>query len=95
VQHGLYLVTHGARGTGSVFYSQGQKYKVAAKTGTAQINQKDLSLYNETLVSYAPYDNPQVAISVVVPSVRTGHQNQQIALEMYKEYDRLYHYTSN
>lgn len=94
VQHGLYLVTHGARGTGSVFYTQGQKYKVAAKTGTAQIDEKDLGLYNETLVSYAPYDNPQVAISVVVPKVRGGHQNQQIALEMYKEYDKYYHYTS-
>ncbi|EST13667.1 peptidoglycan D,D-transpeptidase FtsI family protein [Sporolactobacillus laevolacticus] len=94
VQHGLYLVTHGARGTGGVFYSQGQKYKVAAKTGTAQIDRHNLNLYNETLVSYAPYDNPQVAISVVVPRVEIGHQNQQIALEMYKEYDRLYHYTS-
>nr|WP_290443484.1 penicillin-binding protein 2 [Sporolactobacillus kofuensis] len=94
VQHGLYLVTHGANGTGSVFYTSGQKYKVAAKTGTAQIDENDLGLYNETLVSYAPYDNPQVAISVVVPRVRIGHQNQQIALEMYKEYDKLYHYTS-
>jgi cell division protein FtsI/penicillin-binding protein 2 len=94
VQHGLYLVTHGANGTGSVFHDQGQKYKVAAKTGTAQIDQKDLSLYNETLVSYAPYDDPQVAISVVVPNVRVGRQNQEIALEMYKEYDKYYHYTS-
>ncbi|MCQ2008417.1 MAG: penicillin-binding protein 2 [Sporolactobacillus sp.] len=94
VQHGLYLVTHGTGGTGSVFYTQGQKYKVAAKTGTAQINENDKSLYNETLVSYAPYDDPQVAISVVVPKVRTGHQNQEIALEMYKEYDKYYHYTS-
>ncbi|MCL1630388.1 penicillin-binding protein 2 [Sporolactobacillus sp. CPB3-1] len=94
VQHGLYLVTHGARGTGSVFYTQGQKYKVAAKTGTAQVNANDLSLYNETFVSYAPYDDPQVAIAVVVPKVRKGHQNQEIALEMYKYYDQLYHYTS-
>ncbi|GEB76678.1 peptidoglycan D,D-transpeptidase FtsI family protein [Sporolactobacillus inulinus] len=94
VQHGLYLVTHGSNGTGRVFKTQGEKYKVAAKTGTAQIDRKDLSLYNETLVSYAPYDDPQVAIAVVVPRVRDGRQNQEIALEMYKEYDKFYHYTS-
>ncbi|WP_353948004.1 penicillin-binding protein 2 [Sporolactobacillus sp. Y61] len=95
VQHGLYLVTHGTGGTGNVILGAPgtQKYKIAAKTGTAQIDQNDLSLYNETLVSYAPYDNPQIAVSVVVPSVRSGRQNQQIALEVIKAYDDLYHYT--
>lgn len=94
VQHGLYLVTHGMGGTGYTLGSGANaKYKIAAKTGTAQIDQNDKSLYNETFVSYAPYDDPQVAVSVVVPAVRKGHQNQQIALDFYKEYDKLYHYT--
>lgn len=96
VQNGLYLVTHGPStlatgimlGTGA-----NTKYKIAAKTGTAQIDPNDTGLYNETLVSYAPYDNPEIAVSVVVPSVRTGIQNKQIALDIYQEYDNLYHYT--
>lgn len=97
VQHGLYLVTHGpAQNATGIMLGTGAnvKYKIAAKTGTAQIDANDLSLYNETLVSYAPYDNPQIAVAVVVPSVRTGAQNKQIALEIYQKYDSLYHYTS-
>ncbi|QIW80666.1 penicillin-binding protein 2A [Bacillus tequilensis] len=49
-------------------------YKPAAKTGTAQSfydgpdkSKAGTSTYNTTLVAYAPADNPEVAISVVVP----------------------------
>nr|WP_223831530.1 penicillin-binding protein 2 [Bacillus swezeyi] len=49
-------------------------YKPAGKTGTAQSfydgpdkSKTGESTYNTTLVAYAPYDNPEVAISVVVP----------------------------
>ncbi|MCE7699558.1 MAG: hypothetical protein K8E24_012375, partial [Methanobacterium paludis] len=98
VQKGLYLVTHGSS-TLSTGYDLGHganvKYKIAAKTGTAQISQSNKNLYNETLISYAPYDNPQIAVVDVVPSVETGKQNHQIALSIYQAYDKLYHYTSN
>ncbi|MFX3616078.1 MAG: peptidoglycan D,D-transpeptidase FtsI family protein [Sporolactobacillus sp.] len=97
VQKGLYLVTHGSNRLSTGFdlgHAPNLKYKIAAKTGTAQISQTDLTLYNETLVSYAPYDNPQIAVIDVVPRVRVGHQNHQIALSIYKAYDKLYHYTS-
>ncbi|TGA99606.1 penicillin-binding protein 2 [Sporolactobacillus shoreae] len=95
VQQGLYLVTHEAGATATLLGTgPNVKYKIAAKTGTAQIDPNNLNLYNETLVSYAPYDNPQIAVSVVVPKVEHGTQNQQIALDVYKYYDQLYHYTS-
>ncbi|MFN2745319.1 MULTISPECIES: peptidoglycan D,D-transpeptidase FtsI family protein [Bacillus] len=49
-------------------------YKPAGKTGTAQSfydgpdkSKTGMPTYNTTLVAYAPYDNPEVAISVVVP----------------------------
>ncbi|WP_010632191.1 peptidoglycan D,D-transpeptidase FtsI family protein [Sporolactobacillus vineae] len=94
VQHGLYLVTHGNGATGQWLGTGANAvYKIAAKTGTAQIDANDLSLYNETLVSYAPYDNPQIAVSVVVPKVRHSTQNQEIARDIYKAYDKLYNYT--
>ncbi|MCY8013061.1 penicillin-binding protein 2 [Bacillus haynesii] len=51
-------------------------YKPAGKTGTAQSfydgpdkSKTGTPTYNTTLVAYAPYDNPEVAISVVVPWV--------------------------
>lgn len=94
VQHGLYLVTHGNGATGEWLGTGANAYlKIAAKTGTAQIDANDLSLYNETLVSYAPYNNPQIAVSVVVPKVRHSTQNQEIARDIYKAYDQLYNYT--
>lgn len=97
VQKGLYLVTHGSN-TLSTGYDLGHgsnvKYKIAAKTGTAQIDPNNLNLYNETLISYAPYDNPQIVVVDIVPRVETGHQNHQIALSIYQAYDKLYHYTS-
>lgn len=58
---------------------QNAPYKPAGKTGTAQTvyggddpigrNAKGerMECYNLTLVGYAPYDNPEVAFSVVVP----------------------------
>lgn len=58
-----------------------QSIKSAGKTGTAQIpyggdkeigkdaNGQRKIIYNLTLVGYAPFDNPEVAFSVVVPWV--------------------------
>ncbi|MDK6679530.1 MULTISPECIES: penicillin-binding transpeptidase domain-containing protein [unclassified Aerococcus] len=39
---------------------------VAAKTGTAETN--DRGIVNSTFVAYAPYDNPRIAISIVIPA---------------------------
>lgn len=55
----------------------------AGKTGTAeafydgQMKDKFLeSTYHLTLVGYAPYDNPEVPISVVVPWAYQGASNE-------------------
>ncbi len=39
----------------------------AGKTGTAQVIVNGERANNQTFVGYAPYDSPEVAISVVVP----------------------------
>lgn len=95
VHQGLYLVTHAAAGTGAELGTGANvKYKIAAKTGTAQIDAlKDPNLYNKTAVAYAPYDNPQIAVSVVVPSIKSGEPNLDVALDIFKAYDKMYHYT--
>ncbi len=43
--------------------------KVAGKTGTAQLDLKE-GTNNAWFVGFAPADDPQVAISVVIPNVK-------------------------
>ncbi len=70
VHNGMYLVTHGSRGTaktlGSLNYSW-TKWDIAAKTGTAEVHGKIRN--NKTLIAYAPANNPQVAIAIVCPNL--------------------------
>jgi penicillin-binding protein 2 len=63
VQEGMYDVTHGTGTFASVFGNY--KYQVAGKTGTAEtgISGEENSLF----VGYAPYDNPTVAIAIIIP----------------------------
>ena len=77
VQKGFRMVMQPG-GTGSVF--AGASYTPAGKTGTAQAfydgperdNYKEPpQVMNVSLVSYAPYENPEVAMAVMVPWVYT------------------------
>ncbi|WJE83883.1 penicillin-binding protein 2 [Bacillus sp. DX3.1] len=80
VKEGFRWVFQEGDGTGVRYFKQAS-YKPAGKTGTAQTvyggenpigrNGKGerIECYNLTLVGYAPYDNPEVAFSVVVPWV--------------------------
>ncbi|NMH70018.1 penicillin-binding protein 2 [Bacillus sp. RO3] len=77
VQRGFYQVTHGGNGTATVF--RNAAYDAAAKSGTAEAfyyspeEKRQYSTFNTTLVGYAPYNNPEVAFSVVLPY---SHQNK-------------------
>ncbi len=64
VHNGMYRVTSGTNGTLRNAFS-GFPIKVAAKSGTAQENKN----YNDhnVYIGFAPYDNPQIAISVFIP----------------------------
>ncbi|MEB1807622.1 MAG: penicillin-binding protein 2 [Bacillaceae bacterium] len=66
VQHGFRQVIVGSRGTGRQFANK--SYQLAGKTGTAQVGANNIG-NNQTFVAYAPYDDPKVAIAVVVPYV--------------------------
>ncbi|WP_462409574.1 peptidoglycan D,D-transpeptidase FtsI family protein [Neobacillus sp. Marseille-QA0830] len=71
VQEGFHLVMSDAQGTGASAF-KGASYDPAGKTGTAQVyNGNGGYNYNLTLVGYAPYNNPEVAFTVVVPNVKT------------------------
>ncbi|MEK4299316.1 penicillin-binding protein 2 [Oceanobacillus sp. FSL W8-0428] len=73
VQEGFRRVFQENGGTGYSYFN-GKSYNPAGKTGTAQTSiyedgQKLADLNNLTLVGYAPFDEPEVAFAVVVPSV--------------------------
>ncbi|WGW03885.1 penicillin-binding protein 2 [Tropicibacter oceani] len=73
VRRGMYAVTNDRRGTAYRSRIIGEGYRMAGKTGTAQVlnrivkndapwEERDHALF----VNYAPYENPTIAVSVVV-----------------------------
>ena len=58
--------------------------RVACKTGTAQLG--DNKANNAVFICYAPYDDPQVAIAVVVERGSAGANVAPIARELLDAY---------
>ncbi|MDQ0268244.1 peptidoglycan D,D-transpeptidase FtsI family protein [Cytobacillus purgationiresistens] len=92
VKEGFRQVVNHNQGTA---YSsiKNKQYKIAGKTGTAQaLYDGPLGghpmLWNLTFAGYAPYDDPEIALSVVVPWASTDktHINLDIADEVFKAY---------
>jgi cell division protein FtsI/penicillin-binding protein 2 len=81
----MLLVTTGENGTLTKVFKD-YPVKVAAKSGTAQESKKRSE--HTTFVAFAPYDSPQIAISVMIPfgndSVTTPAPNT--AKEIISEY---------
>ncbi|MBU9711439.1 peptidoglycan D,D-transpeptidase FtsI family protein [Evansella tamaricis] len=68
VKDGFRRVVYGNRGTARGYF-QGSEYTVAGKTGTAQVRWQGREANNQTFVGFAPYENPEIAIAVVVPNI--------------------------
>ncbi|MDK2808040.1 MAG: penicillin-binding protein 2 [Clostridiales bacterium] len=83
VQEGMYKVVNGPRSSIlSLFKNLG--VTVAGKTGTAQ---ESKSHPNHALfVSFAPYDNPEIAVVVVIPNGYTSGNAAEVARNVYKSY---------
>ncbi|PKM52218.1 MAG: hypothetical protein CVV02_02300 [Firmicutes bacterium HGW-Firmicutes-7] len=64
VQQGMLQVTSGNQGTAKAIFS-GLPIQVAGKTGTAQ--QSNRRPDHGVFVGYAPFDKPEISISVVIP----------------------------
>ncbi len=84
VYQGMYLVSYGARGTLRTAFTD-LPVKVASKSGTAQ---EDLSRSSHTwLVCFAPYDDPQIAITVMIPfGENYGSPAPKVAKAIIREY---------
>ena len=80
VTRGMYL---GSReGTSSAVFSD-FPINVCSKTGSAQVNTGSA---NGVFASYAPYENPQIAIAVVIENAGSGAALAPIAREIYERY---------
>ncbi|MGG2028546.1 penicillin-binding protein 2 [Gottfriedia sp. S16(2024)] len=99
VKQGLIKVYNETGGTAHKYFT-GVDYKIAGKTGTAQSvydgpDRKKyngpVKTYNETLMGYAPYDDPEIAFVVVVPWLQTDQApvNKYIGRDIMDEYFKL------
>ena len=77
VQSAMLNVTQAEDGTAYQVFGD-YKIKVAAKTGTAENSGSD----HTTFICYAPYDNPQVAIAVVLEHGVKGKYSMQVAKDL-------------
>jgi penicillin-binding protein A len=102
VQEGFRQVYQEGGGTATSYFSYKpySDYNLAGKTGTAQSfyydSEKkklyvDEPTFNLTLVGYAPFDNPEIAFSVVVPYVKSDKHpiNKLIGQDIIRAYFEL------
>ncbi|WP_071396973.1 peptidoglycan D,D-transpeptidase FtsI family protein [Bacillus tuaregi] len=88
VQLGFKKVMQEQGGTANGFFG-GKSYSPAGKTGTAESfydgplkKYKMASVMNLSLVGYAPSDNPEIAMSVIVPWAYTGGTDNRANLKI-------------
>ncbi|NLL63056.1 MAG: hypothetical protein GX241_02245 [Ruminococcaceae bacterium] len=87
VRKGMYLV--GTEGFCAKAFAN-LPVVAAAKTGTSEVKKiiggKLIEGNNGFLISYAPYENPEIAIAIVVETADTGSLTASVAADIYKYY---------
>lgn len=87
VKKGMYLVAN--EGSCKSILG-GLKQKVACKTGTAEkskiINGNIVNGTDGFLISFGPYENPEIAIAVVIENAGSGASTAQVAADIYDYY---------
>ncbi len=80
ITYGMYL---GSReGTSSAVFAD-FPINVCSKTGSAQVNKGSA---NGVFASYAPYEDPQIAVAVVIENAGSGSALAPIARKIYEQY---------
>ncbi|MDA3964002.1 penicillin-binding protein 2 [Enterococcus thailandicus] len=95
LREGFYQVVHGTEGYTTGKPLAGAKMDLSAKTGTAETvaeGHPDITTVNSNVVAYGPTDNPEIAISVVLPNLtdEKDHMNLTIAKEITDAYYDMY-----
>ncbi len=87
VKKGMYLVAN----EGSCApYLGNLKYKVACKTGTAEktlvVDGNIVEGTDGFLIAFGPYDDPEIAITVVIENAGSGSSTAQVAADIFEYY---------
>lgn len=95
VHRGMYEVVNGDYGIAPGVF-RGSSYVMAGKTGTAESfywgeeeAYRGQSVTNNSFIGFAPYDNPEIAIAVVVPylpNVNTGSPHMEMSRQIFDAY---------
>lgn len=88
VKKGMVAVANSNDGT-AVNAFKDFPFKVAGKTGTSETGKEATSSSNGLFVCYAPYDDPKIAIAVVVEHGVWGAYTAPIARDIMMEYFKL------
>ena len=80
IQEILYKVVH----EGLAAPAGSKQFAVSGKTGTAQENKKRPN--HALFISYAPYDNPQIAMAVSIPNGYSGSQASELTAKVLNLY---------
>ncbi|TYR78985.1 penicillin-binding protein 2 [Priestia megaterium] len=67
-----------------------EPYKPAGKTGTAETFDNGVEVRNSTLIAYAPYDDPEISMAVVVPSAFVRGTSNALSRELGRDSLRAY-----
>ena len=97
----MFQVTHGGSMATGKDVMNGANVSINAKTGTSETYTLDASgnqIYTSVnnVVAYAPSDNPQIAIGVMIPDTLikaggvTTHANQDITRDIVNLYNSMY-----
>lgn len=84
VQSGMYKVVNGPKSSISSMFKELGSIKVAGKTGTAQ--ESKMKPNHALFVSFAPYENPELAAAVVIPNGYTSSNAAKLARNIYQYY---------
>lgn len=82
IRKGMYMVVNESNNLKSVF--KDVPVKVAGKTGTAQISPNEP--HHALFVSFAPYESPEISVTVVMPNAFTSSNAAALASYIYRYY---------
>ncbi|HHY64365.1 MAG TPA: penicillin-binding protein 2 [Clostridiaceae bacterium] len=88
VKKGMIAVVNSEDGTAAKVF-ENFPFDVAGKTGTSETGREATSSSNGLFICYAPYDDPEIAIAVVVEHGVWGRETAPIAADIMMEYFRL------
>ena len=86
IKEGMLAVANSTEGTADIVFRD-FPYKVAGKTGTAEYDPNHSN--NGVFIAYAPADNPEIAVAVVIERGVYGYYAADVAKDIMTEYFKL------